>query len=172
VEGSEGLHDRSVSRSPRAPLQQAPRPEHTDPVNGSITQTHGRLELKECSANAKLLDGLTVRTSAGAVGSTAPLTSCIVTLHACGDLSPSTIRAFAQCTLSSALVNVGCCYHNLTTADNSAPSTCSDATQSLVGFPMSRFVQARIAQGRAVISNLALRQAAQSTPQTHTETVR
>lgn len=38
---------------------------------------------------------------------------CLMSLHACGDLSPIIIELFASWTRAKRLVNVGCCYHKM-----------------------------------------------------------
>jgi hypothetical protein len=38
---------------------------------------------------------------------------CLISLHGCGDLSPSVLHTFVHCKSASTLVCVGCCYHRL-----------------------------------------------------------
>jgi hypothetical protein len=52
--------------------------------------------------------------------------TAIITLHACGDLSPTTIRAFVDSKVASLLLNVGCCYHKLSLAQC---ASCQDPYQ-------------------------------------------
>ena len=55
----------------------------------------------------------------------------LITLHACGDLSPSTIRLFIDNPNARLLVNVGCCYQALSITP----------TGSFHAFPMSASLQ-------------------------------
>lgn len=49
----------------------------------------------------------------GFVMEAAPLNYMIVGLHACGDLTPNTLRLFVEQPNAGILCNVGCCYHHL-----------------------------------------------------------
>ncbi|KAI8374354.1 methyltransferase domain-containing protein [Radiomyces spectabilis] len=56
-------------------------------------------------------------------------------LHACGDLSSMILRLFAESSEVSCMVNVGCCYHNLTCEDDEIET---DDAAPIYGFPMSQ----------------------------------
>jgi hypothetical protein len=53
---------------------------------------------------------------------------CLIGLHTCGDLAPTTIQMFLAHERAKSMVNVGCCYHKLTTD----------------GYPMSNYLKCKL----------------------------
>lgn len=96
---------------------------------------------------------------------------CLSGLHTCGNLAPSCLRMFQQCTQIEAMCNIGCCYNNLDeqfshSADANWPDKCfrvyegktiriepttndDTITNRTYGFPMSRhLINCEYAVGR------------------------
>uniref|UniRef100_UPI00358E213E methyltransferase-like protein 25B isoform X2 n=1 Tax=Myxine glutinosa TaxID=7769 RepID=UPI00358E213E len=61
-------------------------------------------------------------------------------LHACGDLSVTTLRLFAQCPTARALTSISCCYMKLSTRFQPHPPGTAESlgrTHKIYGFPLS-----------------------------------
>ncbi|XP_053350952.1 protein RRNAD1 [Clarias gariepinus] len=71
-------------------------------------------------------------------------------LHACGDLSATLLRHFANCPHVRGITSVACCYMKITTKENptspgvicpSLPNNLNAVSQSEYGYPMSQWVR-------------------------------
>ncbi|KAF5907733.1 protein RRNAD1, partial [Clarias magur] len=71
-------------------------------------------------------------------------------LHACGDLSSTLLRHFANCPHVRGITSVACCYMKITTKENptppgvigpSLPDNLNEVSQSEYGYPMSQWVR-------------------------------
>jgi len=62
-------------------------------------------------------------------------TTILIGLHTCGDLAVTMMKIFQHSNDTQILLNVGCCYHDLTIMDN------NDNCQTIYGFPLSSIVQ-------------------------------
>lgn len=83
---------------------------------------------------------------------------CLVGLHCCGDLTPSTLQQFCDIDSCKSLVCMSCCYHRLTYDQNSG---------TFNNFPMSKklqevYLRLTTQHGRK-LNSLALRLACQET---------
>jgi hypothetical protein len=69
----------------------------------------------------------------------------LITLHACGDLSPSTINLFLDNARASMLLNVACCYQSL--------SVCAEPTETRLfnAFPLSDIVRRRMTENQTLM---------------------
>lgn len=69
----------------------------------------------------------------------------LLTLHGCGDLTPSVMRLFAESDAARALVCVGCCYQKVNLSLTRASSVLSKppllTCLALLSFPMSQRVK-------------------------------
>lgn len=71
-------------------------------------------------------------------------------LHACGDLSATLLRHFANCPHVRGITSVACCYMKITTKENPSPpgvllpslsENTNEVSQSEYGYPMSQWVR-------------------------------
>ncbi|KAF4088173.1 hypothetical protein AMELA_G00079970 [Ameiurus melas] len=71
-------------------------------------------------------------------------------LHACGDLSATLLRHFANCPHVRGITSVACCYMKITTKENPTPpgvilpaliDNSAEVSQSEYGYPMSKWVR-------------------------------
>lgn len=71
-------------------------------------------------------------------------------LHACGDLSATLLRHFANCPHVQGITSVACCYMKITTKENPTPpgvnlpslsDNTNEVSQSEYGYPMSEWVR-------------------------------
>jgi len=83
---------------------------------------------------------------------------CIIGLHTCGDLAPTSLRAMSASLKAGFLCNVGCCYHLLTERFYSHPHLAQQASKGEdSGFPLS----SNLIEGKAWLGRSARMLAAQ-----------
>uniref|UniRef100_A0A0K8T4F4 Methyltransferase domain-containing protein n=2 Tax=Lygus hesperus TaxID=30085 RepID=A0A0K8T4F4_LYGHE len=100
-----------------------------------------------------------IKEVADIVNATANGDSCLIALHACGDLTPTSLRLFEHNTSIVSAVIMSCCYHKMSSSFDKGRTTFRN-------FPSSEYVKSLLADG-SVDSDLAdvsfLRLAAEST---------
>ncbi|KAF6200933.1 hypothetical protein GE061_005380 [Apolygus lucorum] len=96
---------------------------------------------------------------AGKVKASADGVSCLIALHACGDLTPTSLRLFKHDASILSAVIMSCCYHKMVSSSDKGRTAFSN-------FPSSEFLQSCLADG-SIDSDIAdvsfLRLAAEST---------
>ncbi|XP_033629267.1 methyltransferase-like protein 25 [Asterias rubens] len=64
-------------------------------------------------------------------------------LHTCGDLAPSMLRLFVRNDNAKVLLNIGCCYHQITERFETEGWHVEGPRPEVFGFPMSKFMRSK-----------------------------
>lgn len=138
LEGNEGQHDKAAARFTKTEERRQARrafsaspSASSSPVSASESSSRGVSTVNfflEYANQAEDLDFLVAPSLVEPISSL-----CLMSLHACGDLSPILLHLYSQWQRADTLVNVACCYHKM---------DCSGR-----GFPMSAFVSRCLRSG-------------------------
>ena len=142
LEGNEGQHQKATERftkteERRSARKQSPPPLPSPSTSSSICHTtamdHSTVNfMLGYSIRSDDLDALVTPSLAHPTSSL-----CLMSLHACGDLSPILLELYTHWERAGTLVNVSCCYHKIATK----------SLESGKGFPMSSFISDCLSTG-------------------------
>jgi hypothetical protein len=133
LEGNEGQHEKAAERFAKTEMLRIPKKQRFLAQTGAASSSLPTPEVKHSTVNYFLEYGVSSNDLDALVAPSLSLPTspiCLMSLHACGDLSPCLLELFSNWNRATTLVNVACCYHKI------APKS----LENKKGFPMSSMI--------------------------------